>query len=125
MEPIISPWIFYWIDILCNLKDMAIFIQIACGIIVLLSFAIIGEFLDSIELPDGAIKWFYIIVATIFILATLIEIFTPSQETLYAMLAANFVTPDNINLGVEGVKTIIDYIIESAATFVAGVNGTN
>lgn len=40
-------------------------------------------------------------------------ILLPDKETLYTMLVFNYITPNNIDLGVENVKTLIDYVVET------------
>ena len=39
------------------------------------------------------------------------------------MLVASFITPDNIELGVEGVKAIFDYIVTTAAELFGPTTG--
>jgi hypothetical protein len=128
MEPIISPWILYWINVLGNLKDFA-----GVGVILVIIGGIglgflVTSFMDQVLEWDGdkiikfAKKW-AVGVGILLIITTLLDLFIPNQETLYSMFALNYITPDNIALGVDGIKSIIDYIFEAAATFVTSVNG--
>lgn len=110
MEPIISPWIFY----LMNLADG---FRAAGYVITLVAFmaGVISLVVYNIDkgglLPWKYLKWFIIAFAA----GGAISIFIPSQEVITKMLVASFITPDNIELGVEGVKAIFDYIITTAA----------
>lgn len=128
MEPIISPWILYWINVLGNLKDFA-----GVGVILVIIGGIglgflVTSFMDQVLEWDGDkiikfVKKWAVGVGILLIITTLLDLFIPNQETLYSMLALNYITPDNIALGVDGIKSIIDYIFEAAATFVTSVNG--
>lgn len=110
MEPIINPWIFYFMSLADGFRAAGYIIAIAAfavGIIALLAYN-----LDEGGLmPWKYLKWFIIA----FVGGGVISILIPSQETITKMLVASFITPDNIELGVEGVKAIFDYIITTAA----------
>ena len=116
IEPIISPWVFYWIDLCTPIK---VFTAI-CTV----SFAILcGAARDNISIRNteefNAIyvrkTKIYGIAAVIF---ALICLFVPSNNTAYKMLVASYVTPDNINSTVqftqEAFKTLMDGIVETA-----------
>lgn len=110
MEPIISPWIFYFM----NMAD-----KLAAAAPILTGASVIGAFaaimIYSIEndefIPWKYLKWFVIVGVA----GLVMIVFIPNQETITKMLVASFITPDNIELGVEGVKAIFEYIMETAA----------
>ena len=120
MQPIISPSIFYWFEIISNLK---IFLSILFGlscvglVFCIVSFiAILVE--EELETHTGKIIKklckFCTIITSIF---GLLSIFTPSKETLMTMIVAKYVTPDNIT----AVGGTIEESISSIATDIVRV----
>ena len=125
MEPIISPSIFYWFEIISNLK---IFLSILFGlscvglVFCIVSFiAILVE--EELETHTGKIIKklckFCTIITSIF---GLLSIFTPSKETLMTMIVAKYVTPDNITAvgdtieeSVSSIATEIIRVVEAAS----------
>lgn len=110
MEPIINPWIFYLIELFSNLKDLG-FVSFLGGAAIMMFLFISGE--DYITFKDvwKSTRWGLIPM----IIGAILAILMPTQETMTKMLVASFITPDNINLGVEGVQAIFEYIITTAA----------
>lgn len=109
MEPIISPWIFYLIEVLGALKEVGWACCFISGVGFIVFFVMASEI--NVETIRKIIRWPIIGI----IVGVILTIFMPSEETMIKMLVASFVTPDNIELGVEGVKAIFDYIVETAA----------
>ena len=125
MEPIISPSIFYWFEIISNLK---IFLSILFGlscvglVFCIVSFiAILVE--EELETHTGKIIKklckFCTIITSIF---GLLSIFIPSKETLMTMIVAKYVTPDNITAvggtieeSVSSIATEIIRVVEAAS----------
>ena len=125
MQPIISPSIFYWFEIISNLK---IFLSILFGlscvglVFCIVSFiAILVE--EELETHTGKIIKklckFCTIIRSIF---GLLFIFTPSKETLMTMIVAKYVTPDNITAvggtieeSVSSIATEIIRVVEAAS----------
>lgn len=125
MQPIISPSIFYWFEIISNLK---IFLSILFGlscvglVFCIVSFiAILVE--EELETHTGKIIKklckFCTIITSIF---GLLSIFTPSKETLMTMIIAKYVTPDNITTvggtieeSVSSIATEIIRVVEAAS----------
>ena len=125
MEPIISPSIFYWFEIISNLK---IFLSILFGlscvglVFCIVSFiAILVE--EELETHAGKIIKklckFCTIITSIF---GLLFIFTPSKETLMTMIVAKYVTPNDITAvggtieeSVSSIATEIIRVVEAAS----------
>lgn len=125
MQPIISPSIFYWFEIISNLK---IFLSILFGlscvglVFCIVSFiAILVE--EELETHTGKIIKklckFCTIITSIF---GLLSIFIPSKETLMTMIVAKYVTPDNITAvggtieeSVSSIATEIIRVVEAAS----------
>lgn len=125
MQPIISPSIFYWFEIISNLKIfLSILFGISCvGLVFcIVSFiAILVE--EELETHTGKIIKklckFCTIITSIF---GLLSIFTPSKETLMTMIIAKYVTPDNITTvggtieeSVSSIATEIIRVVEAAS----------
>lgn len=120
MEPIISPWIFYFMSMADKLTVAGSIV--AGGSVIAAGIAIMFYGMDGDGfLPWKYLKYFVITGATGLIVATLV----PNQETITKMVVASFITPDNIELGVEGVKAIFEYIINTAASLFGTAIGTN
>ena len=101
MKPIISPWLIYFAsraDALGTLfMNMTI---IAFGI------CLIG-FFDECLTKNG-----FKLFISIGIISAILTILTPSTETVYTMMVANEITPDNIQaIGKTG-KDVVDYITD-------------
>ena len=125
MQPIISPSIFYWFEIISNLKILlSILFGLSCvGLVFcIVSFiAILVE--EELETHTGKIIKklckFCTIITSIF---GLLSIFTPSKETLMTMIVAKYVTPDNITAvggtieeSVSSIATEIIRVVEAAS----------
>ena len=125
MQPIISPSIFYWFEIISNLKILlSILFGLSCvGLVFcIVSFiAILVE--EELETHTGKIIKklckFCTIITSIF---GLLSIFIPSKETLMTMIVAKYVTPDNITAvggtieeSVSSIATEIIRVVEAAS----------
>ena len=115
MEPIISPSIFYWFEIISNLKIfLSILFGISCVGLVFCIVSFIAMLVEEeLETHTGKIIKklckFCTIITSIF---GLLFIFTPSKETLMTMIVAKYVTPDNIT----AVGGTIEESVSSIAT---------
>ena len=96
MEPIISPWYFYWVNVAGTAKGffVGIFIIIA---IIAVTTAVFGIFfLLEGENISGCKK-----IAKFLFIATCVAgpavILIPSEQTCNKMLVTSLVTPDNID----------------------------
>lgn len=139
MEPIISPWTIFWLQALINLdyfNHLAFCFIMIANIIWIINFILakgtINEYNTYIEVNPESIGSYKraqeelylnakkemellnkfkipLIVLTIF--SFLCIIFIPSKEMLVAMIASNYVTPDNINAANEVFKNNLnDYV---------------
>lgn len=114
MEPIIAPSIFYWLEVIGNIKSCsAIFFGI--GIIALLIFLIfffvaLADDYDFKDYFGRTFKKAGVIATVLTTISGLFYLFIPSQETLIAMTAANYVTPDNIAAVGGTVEDSIEFI---------------
>lgn len=116
MEPIVNPWLIYFVSIIENLHsffEAVTFIVMATDIII-----IIGAFIESDDAiavfynrKEKKIKPFIKLLIALSIICPLLIVFIPSKETIIAMYIANMVTPDNLNLANEIFKSNLkDYM---------------
>ena len=99
MEPIISPVWIYLINLAGTINFLSICIWTASLFILVCVFTGKIEFdgSDSEKSRRRCLKIFAIIMLVCFILLVLV----PNKETMYAMLAASIITPDNISVSEE------------------------
>jgi hypothetical protein len=115
MEPIISPWLVYFISISTSIK--AVFAIIAIISLAIAFFIILYNFIeeDSMDrLYDSKTKKldssFKKLIAFI-IFSSILATFIPTKETIIAMYIANMITLDNLNLANEVFKSNLkDYL---------------
>lgn len=116
MEPVISPWLLYWVSVLNNISS-ALSIVIVLSIF---SFAVIGvihladssdNYSDNLNFPNWFkyFKFSFIIAC----ISSLIYIFIPDKQTMVAMITASFITPDNINVTTDYVVELVQRIAEA------------
>ena len=117
MEPIINPYIFYWISVLDSFKLTVQFVIVVS----LIAIPFIGWlYLDATGSYDSEErimaklkirhKWLkYNII--IFVVNVIINVFTPSKEVAVSMLAANVITSDNIVIAEDHIVELIEKIM--------------
>ena len=107
-EPIISPWLIYW-------AGRIGFIQIICcvvGLVVtaLAVMAAMAVLTDNYK-HDESVKALKILVCAAFILDTL-AVFLPTKTEIFAMYAAEHITPAAIKATGEFTGKTVDALIE-------------
>lgn len=115
MNSIISPWVFYWIGIVDNIRTLLITILIVLVIGGVIMFMCTISDADDYGLKneDVAKEVKICIKAAIatFVVAVLVCVI-PDSDTCYKMLAANMFTQDNIDSATEYVTDVIDYAVD-------------
>ena len=123
MTPIIPPIWLYLFEVLSSIDGLFLTIVIISLVVFLIygiaAFIWYMENDESIWIPK---KWICIIICFIFVLSVIGTILIPSQETMIYMAGLSFVTPDNVESGVEVVKNVFDYVITALGM---GQNLTN
>ena len=105
MEPIIPPMWIYLIHLASTLRFAAIYTL--CASIMILIFVYAG----AIELIRDSNKKFWMkAFAITVVVCLLILMLIPDQDTLYAMIAASFITSDNISIGEEHLIDLVTKI---------------
>ena len=115
MEPIINPWLIYAVNMCGDFKEVATIITI----LITLPISIIGiNITMEVNKED---KKFYIRIEKYligaFVVLFFLSVAIPTKETCLEMLAAYYITPDNIQ-AVQG--NIVDFV-EQLANAVKGV----
>lgn len=114
MEPLISPWVIYWIDRLDAIKFFLGFWMFALG-----SLAF-GFFLYSNDSCYPKYKIYSKICAAICIIFMIFMVFIPDKSTIYKMLIVQQVTPHNIEMTgktlEKGFEIISDKVIKFMGT---------
>ena len=118
--PIINPWIFYLIDVLNGLKEVSV-VVIFMTIIMLICIGIAIAWFRSedsfyrrednastIKALIRVLKRLSIVVCV----ATSVFVVTPSEETMYKMMVAQYVTYENVDKATESIKEGVDYIFK-------------
>lgn len=114
-EPIISPWVFYWTETMSQMRDVVNVVVFMIGVISI-SFTfmcLIYEKEDrekyiSKETLGRVIKGL-IITGVISMVGYM---FIPAKETVYKMLAASYITRENIENVGESIEKIADKLVE-------------
>lgn len=124
MEPIINPWFVYFASIVDHIGIAGL---IFTTIITVAFFCLLGFYIAT-KIEEGESRETKIlrawsirsgIAALIFLLVT---VFTPSKNTVIAMIAANAITPNAIEAAADAGKDVIDYLTESIEDLIDGVN---
>lgn len=119
MEPIISPWFFYFLNCVNNIWGISLVLAITSGVLALIIFiAVMCEY-DEYGSENFSEYWkrydkkFINKAILICVFGTIITVFVPSKETMIEMAVAKNVTEKNVELAKDTVKSMIDYTIES------------
>ena len=126
-EPIISPWIFYWMDVLTTVKELPkylvglallLFAVFLAVVIVTVMAAPRGEEDEAVWRVLRVSKRISIGYLVIFTCFTTLSVFIPNQETMYKMLITSQITPNNIEYLKNEVKAtgqgLVDSITEAS-----------
>ena len=100
-EPIISPWLFYALFVVDNVK---------CALMV--SMFICGFVLFMLPTTDLDATKFVKIFGTVFIISGVLMVFTPDSKTITQMVIAKHITISNIEKAGQLTERAVDKIIE-------------
>lgn len=119
-EPIISPWIFYLINLLSNLDGIVLLCIILCGVAVVILglfsiFSIVDEDEDETEEDSDfhitIVSWFKRVLI-LFMIFAVITALIPDKQTMYTMLVSDQLTYENIDKLGDNAKDTVDYIFD-------------
>jgi len=104
MEPLIGPWLIYFINIISTFRLVLFILSIISGLFCICN---INEF----GVDDSKFK-ICKYSSMILIPCIILLILTPTRNTMYEMLVMKNITPDNIKALGNGAEKSIDIIIE-------------
>lgn len=127
-EPIISPWIFYWMDILTTIKrlpELFVFGWLILAVAGLIVIAVIAMYSENEKMARRlftyvfkSIKSFALVYLVVTALSMVVSILIPKEDTMYKMLITSQVTPNNIEYLKNEVKAtgqgLVDSITEAS-----------
>ena len=113
MNPIISPVWFYLIHVANMIHVLSLFVLVISivGLVVLL-VGEVGFYPDEGENRRITKKYVKICITAI-IMCSIVLTLVPNARTIYMMLAASVVTPDNISIGEEHIVNLITNIVNA------------
>lgn len=110
---VISPWLFYIIDLLNKLREVAIIVFWIIVITILITGFI--ALLESEYWEDKIIqklkKALKLSVIPI-VISSVMYVAIPSKDVMYKMLVSKYVTYENIDKATNTIKDGVDYIFE-------------
>lgn len=120
MEPIISPWFFYFMEVGDSLDTVAFVFAVIAGvawaglwIAALYQFDVDNTFKENLQ--DKAFQTCWRLgkkaMIIMFVLITT-TVAIPSKQTMVEMVVTQQITPDNLDKGKDVVKSATDYIFE-------------
>lgn len=110
-EPIVSPWLIYWAGRIDMIQGICCIIGFFVTIYAM--FATVAVVTDTNK-DKESIKAAKIIVCTALIL-DMLGAFLPTEKEIYAMYAAEHITPANIKATGEFADKAVDALIEKIA----------
>lgn len=110
---VISPWLFYIIDLLDKLREVAIIVFwiIVVTILIIGFIALLeGEYWEDkiIQKLKKALKLSVIPI----VISSVMYVAIPSKDVMYKMLVSKYVTYENIDKATNTIKDGVDYIFE-------------
>ena len=108
---IINPWIFYAISVVSNLKGVCDLAALIVGI-GLLFFG--GSWLCDVMVEENKKPLPNVLKKLLIVFAISMGgvVVIPSEETMYKMLVAQYVTYENVDKATESIKEGVDYIFK-------------
>lgn len=107
---IISPWIFYLIDLVGNLVNLFIILIVVCAFVIpcLIFFRDDEDDIDAKIKATKRIRLFTVLL----LISIIFSVTLPNKKTMYAMLVADNVTYENLDKASDVIQDGVDYIFE-------------
>lgn len=109
MTPIISPWWFYFFNLISNLRDVSFIV------IPVIGFICFAHGMYTLMDKDSSLKGFIptSLMKIVLVICLIFSIILPSNETMYQMAAASLITPNNITSTTDFVTDTINAIVDA------------
>ena len=111
MNPIISPVWFYLIHIANMVHGFSFFVLVISMIALIFLVICEADFYSDEEKNHRFVRKYVKICFISMIMCSLVLTLVPNERTIYMMLAASVVTPDNIAGGEEHIVNLITNIV--------------
>jgi len=116
-EPIISPWMFYFIDTVDNVKGALYVLTILCSVGIVF-YPLWSEGVEK-EKCKKHLKRFCVV----FLITGILNIFIPASNTVIKIFVAQHITLNNIEKAGNITSAAIDTIIEKVAKAAKEIGG--
>jgi hypothetical protein len=116
MKPIVNPAIIYLINLMGSLRVGFIIGAVIFAILTIFCAVEYEDLKESNSNEDKQMTTKFFRASkrflVCFVLTFILIVFVPSKDTCIEMIVASYVTPDNIDAGVEKTKETVDYIVD-------------
>ena len=113
MEPIISPALIYLIHMINAIYGLSIFILFVSAFTMVMSPLIADCICEDYEEEGKVMRKIIKICAILVVICIILIMFIPNGKTLYAMIAASMITPDNISITEDQIVDLISKIAKA------------
>ena len=113
MEPIISPALIYLIHMINAIYGLSIFILFVSAFTMVMSPLIADCICEDYEEEGKVMRKIIKICAILVVICIILIMFIPNEKTIYAMIAASMITPDNISITEDQIVDLISKIAKA------------
>lgn len=117
MDYVINPMWFYWIQVVQALRIVLILLAISGSVASIIYWIMAADEKTCCGVQNNREYRIYKKNATIFSIVSSVlilgVIFIPSKNTLIEMQIARYATKQNVEFGIEAIKSATDYVIEA------------
>lgn len=127
-EPVINPLWIYLVSVLPEIKKIAddltfcISLFLACSIVMYIRWRA-ADYTPNCEASiDMKNTWekYNKLGGVIIVLGCALTVLIPSEKTIYTMMGASYLTPQNIQIVGDGAKDVVDYFFDQVDQIVNG-----
>lgn len=113
MEPVISPALIYLIHMIKAIYGLSIFILFVSAFTMVMSPLIADCVCEDYEEEGKVMRKIIKICAILVVICIILIMFIPNEKTIYAMITASMITPDNISITEDHITELISKIAEA------------
>ena len=110
-EPIVSPWLIYWAERIDFIQGFCLIVGFIVTIYTVIATIAV---MTDVNKNKESVKAVKILVCTALLL-DILGVFLPTEKEIYAMYAAEHITPANIKATGEFADKAVDALIEKIA----------
>lgn len=110
-EPIVSPWLIYWAERIDFIQGFCLIVGFIVTIYTVIATIAV---MTDVNKNKESVKTVKILVCTALLL-DIFGVFLPTEKEIYAMYAAEHITPANIKATGEFADKAVDKLIEKIA----------